>query len=396
MRKLDDWITGFHEYCQGMKVPYLFSQWAAIVTLGSIMQRRYWITSFGQPQYGALYVIMVGEPSVGKGLAIKPATEILRKLPGMTIATDSMTTAHLGDEFNNSETTVTHIKGATTIECSPIVILAKELKVLMPIYDGALMGRLINVWDFEGYSEGTRKHQRIDVPNAHASFLAGTTPFDMGNLLPDEAWRGGFMSRCIVAYSGEVPKRYYQREAPNADKDMIEKLVADAKQIMQGLGELYLTDKAILRLNDWIESDCEPKQTHPKMLDYNSRRPANLMRAALISAISRGSDAIEEADIERILDLLIETEAAMVESFKAMSSGGDQQVMKECYHTIQKAYLKNGAPVRRSVVVNHLSNQVPSFRIESIISAMLGAGLIVQSQEKRKGICYAPAKFPTD
>lgn len=391
-RKLDDWVQGYQELCAPKQVPPLYAEWAALSTMSSFIQRRYWYYSWGKPTYPTLFVILVGEPAVGKGIAMEPAEDILHELPGQNIAADSMTVAALADEFKDPSNAQNHAKGAKVVECIPVTVISKELQVFLPEYSPSMLGRLISLWDLKGYSERTRKEgEKLYFPNAHLTMIAGTTPSFMASLLPEQAWEGGFMSRCITVYHSDVAERLFQEEAPGKDNMLFENLVNDAKVLMSDMGPMRWAEDAIMRMHEWAKGGRKPVQTHPKMLYYNQRRDWNLQRMSLLYALSRGEcETIGVQDFERALNTLVATEEQMVEIFKALKTGGDEQIMKETHHFVLEYWTKKNKPVPKPNVMRFLNARIQSFRAESLLEAMLSAEILESVQVNKTGVCYKP------
>lgn len=391
MRKLPDWIEGFQALCAPRKVPPLFSEWAALACMSAFIQRRYWFLSDGRPSYPTLYVLLIGEPAVGKGIAMEPMEEILRELDGVNIAPDSLTVAALCDEFGDEDHKVYHTNGTDMVECNAVSVISKELQVFLPTYDPNILGRLINLWDFKGYSERTRAgKEKKEFPNAHLSLIAGTTPSYMANLLPDQAWEGGFMSRCVPVYCGTVAKRLFREEAESTNTQLFSQLIGDAKQIMDGMGRIRFAPCAMQTITEWHDRDYEPKQNHPKMRYYNERRLWNTLRLSLLYCVSRSGDQIERQDVERALSLMVNTESQMVELFKALKTGGDEQVMRECHHFVMLEYAKRDKAVPKAKVMRFLTSRVQTFRAEALLDAMVSADIFRVEQVPKVGPCYLP------
>ena len=98
---------------------------------------------------------------------------------------------------------------------------------------------------------------------------------------------------------------------------------------------------------------------HPKMNHYNSRRWYHLIKLMMLSSIARGDDmVVEEADFVRALTWLEEAESTMPEIFKAMSTGGDSQVIREAWHFLYEITVKTKSPVPEQRLYAHLAQRV--------------------------------------
>ncbi len=373
---MNDWLDSFYTFAMLKEPPPLYAKWAAVSTLASLVQRKQWYMFKGSRSYFNLYIIICGPPTAGKGLAVGPMREVLSEFDQQFIAPDSLTAASLADELEDAAAHVIDNDG-NIISQHPLVLLISELGNFLPEYDKNTMNRLIKLWDGEGWEERRRgTGKKMQIRDAHLNMFAGTTPAYFANTLPDSAWEEGFMSRTVVVYFGEGSKNDFFEEAPEANKTLRAQIIKDARKISDKTGRIYWTKEALKAVNDWQRGGCAPLPSHPKLQFYNGRRFTNLLKLCGLSAISRGSHKVEEQDFRRMLDLLIETEQHLPDIFKAMRSGGDQQVIKETWHFIFTSHLQTKKPVDRALVYRFLQERVPTHNIERIIDVMIQAKFI--------------------
>jgi hypothetical protein len=381
---MNDWLDTFQKYAMLKEPPPIFARWAAIAALSALVQRKRWYMFKGDRSFFNFYIILCGPPTAGKGLALKPIRTILSQFKDQYIAPDSVTSAALADELQDSPSTVVEANG-DLIEQNPLLVMCSELGNFLPEYDKGMMNKLIKLWDGEGWEERRRGvGKRLNITHAHLTLIAGTTPAYLANTLPDSAWEEGFMSRTVVVYHGAGSKNFFFEEAPEENIAEHAELLAGAATIGDKTGRIYWTKEALKLVNDWQQGGCAPAPTHPKLQFYNGRRLTNLIKLCGLSAISRGSDKIAAYDFERMLDLLLETELNLPDVFKAMRAGGDQQSIKEAWDYLHKIFIKMELkPVDRSYLVRFLQERVPAHSIDRIIEVMIQAKFI---QAKGKGL----------
>ena len=393
---MKDFLDTFYTYGMILEPPSLFAKWAAVSALASIVQRRQWYQFRGLRSYFNLYIILCGPPTAGKGLAMRPIRTVLDELAAYPsthtfIAPDSITAAALADELKDCYSTVMQPAG-DVIEQYPLTILCSELGNFLPEYDKTMLNRLIKLWDGEGYEERRRgAGKKLSIPTAHLNFIAGTTPAFLSSTLPDGAWEEGFMSRTVIVYHGDESRNEFFEEASDDNKAAREEVVEIARAISDRTGRVRWSEEAIKLINAWLKGGCKPVPTHPKLHYYNGRRPTNLLKLCGLSAISRGSQVVEEEDFRRMMDLLVETESHLADVFKAMRTGGDQQVMKEAWHFLYELKAKQPMkPIHKSVLFRFLQERVPAHNVERIISIMQQAGLL------KMGPQHVEAAVPRD
>src|ERR1700678_3984880 len=89
-------MTNFEKwraYTSDLSSPDSYIDWSWRFVISSSLQRRVWFGSDHMPLFPNMYVILVGEAGIGKGIVIGPATELLKH--------------HKKKDFHNSNTTTT-------------------------------------------------------------------------------------------------------------------------------------------------------------------------------------------------------------------------------------------------------------------------------------------------
>lgn len=390
-RKDSDWLDLFYTYLSQFGAPDIFAKWAAIFTLGAAVQRRYWVQSKGQPVYPNLFVFLCGPPATGKGVVLGPVHDVLSRIKDHHLGTDSLTAAGLADELSDAE--VYYVApGGKPLDCNALTVVSEELGVFLPAYDNVMMNMLTKLWDNKGYSERRRKAgSRLDIPKAHLSIIAGTTPAYLNNMLPEGAWDEGFMARVMLVYSGPSgPKPITEEEELSTATTLFSQIVHDLQKICNGSGRIRWNKESLEAINTWHMAGGEPAPTHPRLHNYRGRRHFNMIKLCMLMALARRSNTIELEDFERGLDLLVETEKIMPEAFKAMKTGGDQQAMRELYDEMLRLYIKTKKPIPEWKVVTALADRVPAHNIERIIDIMVRSKLFRREDVNKVGPCYVP------
>lgn len=395
---MNDWLDRFYTYAMLQDPPPIYAKWAAISALSSLVQRRQWFTYKGTKSYLPLYVILTGPPTAGKGLAMRPVQRLLTHpefKDSQFIAADSITAAALADELNDAYSAI--VTEEHRIEQHALTVLCTELGNFLPEYDRAMLNRLIKLWDGEGYEERRRGSGKLSLPNAHLNFLAGTTPSFLAETIPDIAWEGGFMSRSIIVYYGRESTNEFFEDAGWDNKELFNELVKDGRKIMDQVGRVRFDAGAVEEINKWIRSGCAPKQSHPKLSFYNGRRATNVLKLSCLSAISRLSQTVTGADVQRMIDFLVETEAFLPDVFKAMRTGGDAQVIQEAWHYMFSVYMKRGQkPIPKANLIHFLQERTPVHSIDRIVQVMIDAKFFKVVEVNKVGQCLIPSSIQED
>lgn len=387
---MNDWLSSFAAYCEDRNAPELFKRWAGIYVLAAGLQRKVWIKSRGEAFYPHLYVVLCGPSASGKGVAIDPAKKLLLNLSQQFVAPSSLTGAALADELDEATTTFLDPQNRP-VQYNALTVVAQEFGVFLPAYDYPMLNILTDVYDCKGYSERRRgSNKKIAIPNAHLNILGGTTPDYLNNVLPENAWNEGFMSRVILVYSGAVAPTAITEEAPEENDSLVEGLKADLETVCSRYGWIRFEPAALTEINRWYTGGQQPRPSHPKLLSYCGRRMMHLFKLSLIHCMSRNGTAISVDDFALSLDLLLETENIMPDAFKAMRTGGDQQAIKEAFHYIMQMFGQKQKPVPHHKLISFLSERVPAHSVDRIAQNMVAARLLKQTAVVGHGVCYIP------
>jgi hypothetical protein len=149
-------------------------------------------------------------------------------------------------------------------------------------------------------------------------------------------------------------------------------LLNDLKIIAKLYGEITWDTDAAAALTAWHKSGGEPLPEHSRLIHYNTRRTAHLLKLSMISAVSTGNQLkVGLADFECALEWLIEAETYMPEIFQSVSSSGDATIMENAWNFLRSEAKRLGRPeVPAYRLVQFLRERAPSYNIPNIIKIM--------------------------
>ena len=266
--------------------------------------------------------------------------------------------------------------------------------MFLPAYETSTHAFLTDVFDGQGYDERRRHgpHKgRVEIPNAHLSLMAGTTPEYLANMLPDGAWAEGFMSRVILVYSGAQPVTPLFEQFEEADRSLRAGSRVRPSKISDRVGPIRWDEDAYCKFNRWYTTGRTPVPSHPKLSTYLTRRHYHLIKLTEIFCLSRGGETLNTDDYESALDMLLETEQNMTDAFKAMRTGGDQSAIRDAFHYVFSLYAKQQKPVRRAKLVLFLSERVAFALVDRIVQLMESANMLKRRTCLRLG--YASSRL---
>lgn len=400
MRRLPSWIEGFYDYTNKLPSPPLFRKWAAISTIAGALERKVWVRSMGSNLYPNLYVVIVGEPGVGKTVLTSQVARMWSTLSSQVpgdpnshhVAPSSVTKASLIDALRDAERRLIRPNSVPSIiSFNSLLICSNELGVLIPAYENDFMNTLTDIYDGHPYGERRRtKDLNFVLERPQLNMLAATTPSYLNNIMPEGAWDQGFISRVILIFSGETIRRPLFDET-QADQSLNEDLMNDLKIIGDLYGKMSFTEEAGEAISKWHLDYGPPQPDHPKLHHYNTRRTAHLLKLCMVASAAMSDDLIITREhYEIALSWLLEAETFMPDIFKAMKAGGDRRAMEELWHFAYSTYIKDKKPIPEFRLISFLSEKVPAHNVGRILEIMEKAKFFDVVQEPKVGKCYKP------
>jgi hypothetical protein len=207
VRKFSSFVNGFRLFMADKGSPALYAKWAGIFTVSALIERKAWITTVKGKLYPNQYIILVGPAGIGKSICTNAAFDLINESRSpqqiLHMAPTSVTKASLIDSLNGAERFILKNGGADRF--NSLIIIPNELGVFLPVWEGDFMNTMTDLWDNKRYAETRRtKNISIEIPNPQLNMLSATTPGYLNTLLPEGAWESGFMSRTLLAFSGET------------------------------------------------------------------------------------------------------------------------------------------------------------------------------------------------
>jgi hypothetical protein len=373
-RKCPSWIGSFVEHASNLESAPIYRRWAAITTLSATLEQKVWLQT-SAPLYPNLYVFLVGHPGVGKTRTVMAAGKFYRELPEFHLAPTSMSMASLVDSLVDAKRTFINLPNPP-LEYNSMFIVADELSAFMHKFDDEIIGGLTTFYDVTApYSQRRRGNDlRILIKHPQLSILSGTTPSNLIKFMPENAWDQGFTSRVIMIFSDEriISDDFFAHSARDLPRDMVH----DLSIINSLTGPFEATEDFRNAINAWRKLGQEPVPNHPKLLHYNTRRLAHLLKLSMVAAVDSGNMLLLTREVfNKAIGWLLEAEQWMPEIFKAGGTGADSKAMDEIYHYVLASDLKRlGVPEHK--VVNFARERIPAHSVMRVLEIMERSGQI--------------------
>jgi hypothetical protein len=375
-RKLRSWIGGFLEYTQHIGSPSIYRKWSAIATVSGALERRVTLRTARGYLVPNMFVLLVGPPAIGKSVVIDEVRAMWAGTARLFMAPSSITRAGLIDLLEESKKVGRTAKGEMAVY-HPVLVASAEFGNFVPAYENDWINTLNELYDCGKLFEvRTRMHGNKLLEGPYLGIIAGTQPMYLRNLLPEEAFGMGFLSRFILVYSGvsikssifDIMERSGQLESA---------LKHDLLRITEMVGSFRLEEDAKSYYEDQYQRDFPPRPEHPKLQHYIGRRLVHILKVAMCLSASESSDLIiTKSHIRSAIATLHEVEKEMPQIFQEMATAGFADVNEEGKRFCMEYWVRQQKPVPHSKLVHFLSGKVPNNQIMATINTMVAAGML--------------------
>lgn len=364
--------------------PDIFRLWSGIALVAGTLERRVWVRTSSRVTYPNLYVLLVGDPGVGKYI-IHRVRSIWQHVtvngsatPVLTVAPDNVTKASLLDNLAKAKRQFFGPSGAQ--EYQSLLIGAEEFGVLLPGYDLEFIGVLNSIYNNPAEHRESRRTgsvKELQIKHPQLNLLGGVQPGWLASVFPEEAWSMGLSSRMIMVYAAEGVTKSLFSQGSGHGQGLERRLMAQLARLAALQGELAWTLEAQERIEAWHLSGGAPVPTHSKLVHYTRRRILHLLKLMMISATSAERMEILEQDFTRALAWLTQAETYMPDIFRAMLGRSDHAVLEELDFYLQQLWLRGGRkPLFANVMYQFLSARVPADKVPKLVELAVRSGRI--------------------
>lgn len=396
MTNYDKWLA----YTDGLSSPNSFRKWGWIYLIGASLQRRVWLSANHLRCFPNMYIILVGNPGVGKGLVIREVSSFLshwklgdvkfdqnkvmskeqKEMANMTVETDIME-AQKKELQSSSKGDIVRpslyplAADATTYEAlvqelaqsyrrinyidfdakqqknvpriyghSSLCFALQELASLLRKRTNDTVNLLLAVYDCpEDYVYDTKTQGKDRMRRACINLLGGTTPSFMQSTFDDKLVDEGLSSRTFYIFARKNRKNQFfvPSHTPEQEVHKIE-LLEHVKNLSTLYGAVQVSDETMQKLQNWWDDTEKNKHLRAnksiKMVPYYARKNIHVMKVAM--AIHFGETfemSIPWETFEKAIGILEEEEKTM---HLALCLEGNTPMGKAIRRVLD--YLENG------------------------------------------------------
>lgn len=377
------WVDTFVEYTDGLPSPRLFRWWSGLFCLSSALERKCHVYISDQNVYPNLFVMLVGPPAAGKGVASEAARALLRKVNSIKLSPEDMSEATLYDSIESAYVTSAIPDKPPLIHHSLTAILG-EFGTLFRIGDLSLCTAVCGLYDCKDIFEKSRRTANSDnvITNAYLTMLSCVTPSYLGDVFTPKVLEQGLPSRFVLVYQERSKDRPPLFRAPAEMEEWNKKRAALREDLIKRLakihelrGEFYFTTDAAEALVEWHKIGMIPGLEDPKLQYYNDRRLLHFVKMMMcLSASRRTTMTIELEDFNTAKEYLIYTEKLMP---RALEFAGGNLLYTEMLRVVQYVtaeYFRTGRDVSEAKVRKRMERDVPLHMIEPLLSQLCASG----------------------
>lgn len=325
-------IDDFVELTEGTDVPTIFRKWIGVGLVASALGRRAHaiMDAAKGPFYANHFIVLVGEPGIGKTIALKRAQEIMEEAAISELGPNKITPQKLLSRLADMSAMPEREDGADALPRADAVIalFLDEFGSLVNKYDPDFMEIMSELWNSPNHYEyDTHKRGSEELHNVCINLIGGTQPSWFTEGFNSITLEQGFPARLWLIYSDEVIKTPSAFNASREDRERIEhgirSIAGKLQRVARMRGQFAWSTGAIRFYNKLYENDFKPIPTEPLLRHYSTRRKFHLAKLAMVvAAANHQRTSISEDDLREAWALMLEAEAAMPGAI--VSAGGNK------------------------------------------------------------------------
>lgn len=388
MKNIDKW----HFYMKDVTSPDNYITCGFYYMISAALQRRVWIGSPRQPIFPNVYIILCGDPGVGKGLVIKQVESILRfhkRKAGQAVigdikpdskdedaliqraqvendvkdsiqkAKDELLLIPVAPSATTYEKLVSSMASSVRAYCyrttdsdgksklghgyqSSLCFCLEEISSLFKSHTHDLVNFLLQAYDCGDYRYETLSRGEDIIKNCCLSFFGGTTPDFIARSFGTEILGQGFSSRTWFIYAPKNRKEVLFIEDFTPEQEAARNdILAHVKKLTGLYGQVRLEPDALIFMKEWWENINPTKKANasPRLIPYYSRKQLHVLKLAA------GIHFADKLDMTITLDEC-QSALALLESWEMDMHHalcvGDKNPLSELSRGIQKYLGRNG------------------------------------------------------
>jgi hypothetical protein len=303
----------------------LFDLWAGIFCLGAALGRKVYL-EYDRLHFPNFFLMLIGPPGCGKGVAMNDCYSILSCLEGQmehqfTLCAESTTPQGFLHYFSMASRFIKDMPPEYDSNIiSPFIVLSSEMTVLLQREYSSLVESITDLYDFARpvWRHLTKTDDLCDeIRGPFLSILGATTTDKFHKVLPVEVLRGGFLARVTGVYSEDRGFCINAKKTPE-EKELAATLRSDLVEIAKLKGGFEWTPEWEEKYIHWrrLLRDRNPG-SHLHLTEYFERRPTHFIKLCQVLAVSSSDNLLFTSEVfDRALQISKITEREMPKIYR--------------------------------------------------------------------------------
>lgn len=370
-RMVNDWIDGYCEMLKTTESPDIYKKWVAVSAIAAALKRKCWLSWHNHVDtHPNMYIVLVGPPAIGKGMALGPARQMLTSIGIKMSASCTTLQAMIEDLLSATDTRI--IDGMPMISSS-LTVVSPEFTVFLGRNNGEFCDKITDLYDCPSpWSYKTKSRGNEEMDAVFLNIIGATTPGLLQATMTGEAITGGLMSRVVLVYADQKSRLVPIPSAISRDEHLYNKLYKDLNAIAELEGKFLLAKDVVDPWVDWyIAKDKNDELAKDRRFAaYCGRRDMHMLKLMMIVSASRSNEMVLRVeDFQKALELLNEAEGSMPGAFR----GYGKNVLSEFIAAAQTEIESVRLLYVKEFKKRHL-NDVSSEDIDRVLKALESTG----------------------
>jgi hypothetical protein len=396
----ESWIDSFKRYMEEVDAPDQYIFWSGISALSAVMKRNCFYQRKKQIVYPNHYIVLVGGPGTGKGSAMMPVQEILRKSGACNLLYDRMSAEDLVTKIAHGFGTATSIGGQLKfgVGDTSCCIYEDELSALFGISDW-MIDCFNRLWTDGYFKYSTKSGGSVEVVNNATTIIGGCVPEYLKNISRTKSTATvstGFTSRTIFSFASERPSALdYWGDDPRKKSSISEDdLIEDLKYIATYCGGRYEFDdeskKLIADFDALVRNDRDSNGNIIYESDvvryFKNRISTHVGKLSMLLTASGNDTKIIRADTVRIaIRELTRVKDDLDIAFRFLGESKDVEAQARVVDFIERK-----GRTSRSEILTYLKNHVTADQLDRILYVLAEAMIVdlVSNGSGKTGVMY--------
>jgi hypothetical protein len=367
--------------CGETEIPEIYNFWCCLAVISAVLEDRVWFEHFrGMPIKPNMYICLVGPGSIGKGVALSRALDLMTHSTSTRYYRGSTTNAHLTDVLGKPQIDE---HGNVVIPSPKLWLIMDELKNGVgsnPKLNEAFVAFMTELYT-AGYivNTGTRTHGDIAISNPCVSWTFGSNIRWLKEVLTSTIFDSGFIARTSFVFADYcLGKRITTPKYPE-DVAVVEDHLKQRLWAMQHMeGRFLITPTAEAYVEKWYQSRPEP--TQEMLFSIWKRQKEMLFRVAMVLCAADGKgQVIQYHHIKQATLVVKQMEMGAIRLLKYVAESREAKPINDTEEILKKYLYMKHTDLLRKMRSNFGLNAVT---VKAAVEALEQEGVVVASRYK--------------